>query len=159
MGNTRGFPRTRVYNPRAMPTDRKIYLVSCVAKKRPSPSRAKHLYDSPWFHLARQYAESTASPWFILSAKYGLLDPDQTIGPYEQTLNKMPVADRKAWADRVRDQLDRYLQDVRQVVFLAGARYREFLADRLRQRGIQVEIPMSGLTIGRQLQWLKNHIS
>jgi hypothetical protein len=143
---------------RTMPKDQKIYLVSCVAKKQPSPCRAKDLYISSWFHLARQYAESTGSKWFILSARYGLLEPDQMIEPYEQTLNKMPIDARRAWADRVRDQLDGRLQDIRQVVFLAGARYREFLTDQIKERGVQVEIPMEGLTIGRQLQWLKNHI-
>jgi uncharacterized protein DUF6884 len=140
-----------------MPTDRKIYLVSCVGKKRPSPSRARDIYVSAWFQLVKQYAEAAGSPWFILSAKYGLLEPDQIIEPYEQTLNTMPIEDRRAWADRVRDQLDGHLLDVRQVVFLAGARYREFLADQLKDRGIQVEIPMEGLTIGRQLHWLKNN--
>ena len=135
-----------------MPTNQKVHLVSCVGKKRPYPSRAKDLYVSPWFQLARQYAESTGSPWFILSARYGLLAPDQMIEPYEQTLNTMPIEERRAWADRVRDQLSEHLRDVEQVVFLAGARSREFWADQLRDRGIQVEIPMDGLTIGRQLQ-------
>src|SRR5258708_7162060 len=64
---------------RAMPTDQKMYLVSCVATKRPFQSRARDLYVSPWFQLAKQYAETTRSPWFILSAKHGLLDPDQMI--------------------------------------------------------------------------------
>jgi hypothetical protein len=140
-----------------MTTYRKIYLISCVAKKRSSRSCAKDLYVSPWFHLARRYAESTGCQWFILSARYGLVEPDQMIEPYEQTLNKMPLDARRDWANSVMKQLDRHLQDAREIVFLAGARYREFLTDRLTDRGIQVEVPMDALTIGRQLQWLKSH--
>jgi len=142
-----------------MPADQKIYLLSCVRKKRPYPCRAKDLYVSPWFHFARRYAESTGCPWFILSAKYGLLDPDQMIEPYEQTLNKMAIDERRAWAERVRDRLREHLGEVRQVAFLAGTRYREFLTDQLKDRGIQVEIPMEGLSIGRQLHWLKSQLS
>lgn len=43
------------------------------------------------------------------------------------------------------------------VVFLAGQRYREFLADHLKSRGIVVEVPMEGLRIGQQLSWLGRH--
>jgi len=79
------------------------------------------------------------------------------IEPYEKTLNKMPIAERKAWVERVRDRLGEHLGEVRQVAFLAGTQYREFLTDQLRDSGIQVEVPMEGLSFGRQLHWLKNH--
>ncbi|WP_429838091.1 DUF6884 domain-containing protein [Burkholderia gladioli] len=39
---------------------------------------------------------------------------------------------------------------------LAGERYREFLVEYLRSR-FELEIPMQGLAIGRQLQWLTDH--
>jgi hypothetical protein len=39
-------------------------------------------------------------------------------------------------------------------VVLAGARYREFLLDYLKARFATVELPMEGLKIGKQLQWL-----
>jgi hypothetical protein len=45
--------------------------------------------------------ESAGGPWFILSAKYGLVDPGQVIEPYEMTLNRMGRRERQAWAERV----------------------------------------------------------
>lgn len=39
-------------------------------------------------------------PWFILSAEYGLLEPDAEVEPYERTLNTMSVSDRREWARR-----------------------------------------------------------
>ncbi len=92
--------------------------------------------------------------WRILSAKYGVLDPLAVVEPYEHTLNKMPIAARREWA---RDALASLLTLVAAgdtVVFLAGERYREHLVSPLREAGIRVEIPMEGLQIGRQLQWL-----
>jgi hypothetical protein len=134
-----------------------LALVSCVSMKRPEPSLARDLYLSPWFLKARAYVESTNSPWFILSAEYGLLRPDQIVAPYERTLNTMGIHDRREWARRVLDGLVPQLGGVGRIIVLAGARYREFLLPVLRQACPVVEIPMEGLTIGRQLQWLSEH--
>jgi len=106
-----------------------LHLVSCVPRKRDQPVAAKDLYCSDWFRKARAYVEMNGGPWQILSAEHGLVDPDSVIGPYEKILTKMGVAERKAWAARVLEQLRPILAAVDRVVFLAGARYREFLHD------------------------------
>jgi hypothetical protein len=131
-----------------------VYLVSCVSKKLPRRARARDLYVSTWFEKARAYVERTGSPWFILSAKYGLVSPDQVLSPYERTLNAMSMAQRRAWAQRVRAQMEKSLPPTEQIVILAGSRYREFLIDYLRHRARTVRIPMRGRGIGRQLQYL-----
>ena len=133
-----------------------IYLVSCVSKKRTTPARAKELYISHWFQKARRYVEATHSQWFILSAEHGLVAPDQIIAPYERTLYNMSASERRAWAARVKTQMGRSLPDADRIVILAGLRYREGLMDYFRQRAKIVEIPMEGLSIGRQLHYLAN---
>ncbi len=131
-----------------------IYLLSCVRQKQPVPAPAKDLYTSSWFRKARCYVENTGQPWFVLSAKYGLVHPDEVIAPYDCTLNAMPVAERRRWASRVLKQLEPHLDGVKCVVFLAGKRYREFLELPLRHQGLDVRVPMEGLRIGEQSQWL-----
>lgn len=131
-----------------------VHLVSCVSMKRSVPSQARDLYTSPWFIKARAYVEAMRSPWFILSAEYGLLPPDRVVAPYERTLNTMGVADRRVWAQNVLTALVPQLTGVGRVVILAGERYREFLLPVMRRSCPSVEVPMEGLTIGRQLQWL-----
>lgn len=49
--------------------------------------------------------ESTGQPWYILSARYGLLDPDTKVAPYERALNELSVSERQAWAERVFQRL------------------------------------------------------
>jgi hypothetical protein len=115
------------------------------------------LYVSDWFCKARRYAEASRCSWFILSAEYGLVSPDQVVAPYERTLNTMAVAERRAWAERVSRQLAETVPHVARVVFLAGERYREFLTRRLTERGVVVSVPMEGLRIGEQLSWLGRH--
>ena len=136
-----------------------VYLVSCVSKKREQACPARDLYISDWFVKARRYAENSGCRWFILSAKYGLVLPDQMIAPYERTLNTTPIAERRAWGMQVSEQLAAAEPELSQVVFLAGERYREFLARHLSERGVTVFIPMKGLGIGEQLRWLGKHLS
>jgi hypothetical protein len=134
-----------------------VYLVSCVSKKERKACPARELYISDWFLKARRYAEGSGCQWFILSAEYGLVAPDRVIAPYNRTLNTMSVAGRRAWAERVSKQIEAAMPTLSHVVFLAGERYREFLADDLTDRGIVVSVPMEGLGIGEQLSWLKQH--
>ena len=135
-----------------------IYLLSCVGQKRSAPAHARDLYTSPWFCKARTYADRTGRPWFVLSAKYGLVDPDEIIAPYDLTLNTMLVADRRRWASRVLTQLEPHLNGIGSVMILAGRRYREFLEPSLQSRGLFVSVPMEGLRIGEQLGWLSGEL-
>lgn len=116
------------------------------------------MYVSDWFIKARKVAEASVDRWFILSAKYGLVNPDQMIAPYNQTLNKMPIVERRNWADKVFGQLTDAAPDLTHLVVLAGKRYREFLIPHLKGKGIRVTIPMEGLGIGKQLSWLKKQL-
>lgn len=131
-----------------------IYLVSCVSQKKTTPSMARDLYTSNWFVKARCYAESSRHPWYIISAEHGLISPNRIIAPYERTLNTMKISHRRSWAKRVAGQIFEEAPDLTHVVFLAGERYREFLARHLSDKGIKVSIPMKGLRIGEQLSWL-----
>ena len=139
------------------PTGSTICLVSCVGQKAERRCRAEDLYLSDWFVKARSYAEAAGYRWFILSAQYGLVAPDCEIDPYEMTLNNMPIIERREWAARVCGQLVNAVPDMTRAVFLAGAKYREFLVDPLIQRNVEVSIPMEGLRIGEQLSWFNQN--
>ena len=131
-----------------------VALVACVSKKRESPQEARKLYDSAWFRKASAYAQDRADAWYILSAKYGLVAPDEVIAPYDETLNRMPAADRRAWAQQVLRELQRILEPGDTVIVLAGVKYRQYLIEALRDWGCRVVVPMKGMRIGEQLQWL-----
>ena len=134
-----------------------IFLVSCASKKLPKPAKAKDIFmPSDLFKKSRAYVESTGKPWFILSAKYGLLNIKKCICPYNKTLNDMLKEKRCKWAQKVLKNFIPHLEKkrIKSVVILAGSRYREFLEPELRDRGFHVYVPMGGLRIGEQLAWL-----
>jgi cytoplasmic iron level regulating protein YaaA (DUF328/UPF0246 family) len=131
---------------------RKVVLISCVSQKLDRKSKAKDLYISSLFKKNMAYAK-TLKPdaIYILSAKYGLLNLDDEIEPYDVTLNTMKVAERKSWAENVLSQLEKVesTEDTK-FIFLAGNNYRKYLMLHLHH----TEVPMEGLPIGKQLQFL-----
>ena len=134
--------------------DADLCLVSCGAAKLGRAAPAKALYTSGRFQKTRQIIEREGWSWFILSAKHGLLEPEQEIEPYDMTLNTMSAAERREWAKIVMDTLQPRLAGVRSVVVFAGEAYRQHLVPELRRRGIAVHVPMEGLRQGQQLAWL-----
>ena len=133
---------------------RKIVLISCASKKRRQKSKARELYISDLFKKELKYAQVLSPDQiFVLSAKYGLVGMDDEIEPYDLTLNTMSSSEIKQWAHGVLRQLGEEV-DLQndQFVFLAGEKYRKYLLPYM----THVEIPLVGLTIGKQLQFLNN---
>ena len=139
---------------------KQIVLISCVSKKLLFSAKAKDLYKSTLFKLNLEYAyKLKPHTIYILSAEHGLLALEKVIAPYEKTLNKMPIAERRAWASRVIKQMKEKGIAIKQdkFTFLAGQKYREFLVSEMNKNNI--EVPLEGLKIGEQLQRLKKLIS
>ena len=141
-----------------MNKEKQIILVSCVGKKQQRPAPAAELYTSTWFKLARAYAEQSGHKWFILSAEYFLVPPDQIIHPYDTTLKRKKYSARQGWAKRVFNEIKNKAKIDTKIIILAGLPYREFLTDLLTEAGYNIEIPMDGLGIGQQLAWLKSQL-
>ncbi len=122
-----------------------LVLIACCGKKAAGACAAKDMYLSPLFLKARAWAEGAGLDWAILSAKHGVLWPDQGLEPYDVTLPSGRV-DRIGWDHLVARQLVPY-QD-RRLIVLAGERYCGWT------RRFNVTRPMLGMGIGRQLQFL-----
>jgi cytoplasmic iron level regulating protein YaaA (DUF328/UPF0246 family) len=135
---------------------KKIALIACVSKKLDYKSKAKELYISPLFQKNMAYSKKIGvDKVYILSAKYGLLNLDDKVEPYDLTLNKMKTKEKKEWSLRILKELKRLEDfDSTTFVFLAGENYRKYLIEEI----LYYEIPMRGLKIGEQLQFLKKAI-
>ena len=76
-----------------------IVFISCVKTKLPYEEMAKNLYCSNYFKTCYRYAQFlNPAHIYILSAKYGLLEPEDVICPYEMTLNNFSLEQKKEWA-------------------------------------------------------------
>lgn len=133
-----------------------VVLIACSSRKLDRPARARDLYQGTLFRASLDWAASQPPDEIcILSAKYGLVDLEQVIEPYDLTLNNLPLRQVRAWAERVFGQLQRRFDTERdRFVFLAGEKYRRFLVSRLSH----VDVPLAGLPIGKQVSWLQNAV-
>jgi hypothetical protein len=130
-----------------------LILVACVKQKLADPAPARDLYTSDLFRKEREYAERAGVPWFILSAKHGLVSPDQELEPYELHLAKTSAAYRDSWGARVLEQLESAASPLygRVIEVHAGAAYADAIRDRLSRAGAQVSEPLRGLQLGPRL--------
>jgi hypothetical protein len=93
---------------------------------------------------------------FVLSAKYGLVDLERGIEPYDKTLNEMSSQEIRKWAECVMSQIKKEADPKEdEFIFLAGEKYRKYLLPQISN----YQIPLKGLKIGEQLQYLKMRCS
>lgn len=111
------------------------------------------------FEGARWFAENRCDSWYILSAKYGLLDPTERVLPYDESLNSMGEPEKIQWAERVHGRLATHIKNDARIVFLAGDQYRKHLQRHLNNSGIETRAPLSELGIGRQVAWLQKLVT
>ena len=137
---------------------KKICLIACASQKQAVAVPARDLYQSDLFKKSVRWMQrQNFDTWFILSAKHGIVKPDQILEPYNLTLNTLKADVRRQWAETVLAELMKALPESASITFLAGSKYREYLTQPLHERGYEVHIPMQGLSIGKQLQWLDAH--
>lgn len=133
----------------------KYIFIACSKKKSQKPCKAKDMYLGDLFKKSYQYGKSLGGEIYILSAKYGLLNPEDYIDPYNITLNNMTDRERKRWAYKVIKQCEKqgiYFND--KIIFLCGSNYRKYLQIKYRNS----ICPLKGMGIGEQLAFLNEEI-
>jgi len=124
----------------------RIGLVACTKSKQPYPCAARQMYSpSALFRKASAYCAREYDAWYILSAEYGLLAPDDVIEPYDKTLKTMSAAQRRAWGRKVSAQLKELGNH--QYLAHAGSAYLRPLS------GVNIVNVLAGLRMGERLQW------
>jgi hypothetical protein len=138
-----------------------LALISCTKSKASQARAAAELYQpSVWFSYAYQYAPLVADKILILSAKHGIVRPEQVLAPYDETLQGSSQVERETWADMVYPQLraTSEYREAKSIVWLAGEDYRNELLARVRSDGKRSLVPMQGLRQGEQVSWLKAQV-
>jgi hypothetical protein len=140
-------------------------IISCGKDKLNRDAQARDMYTGPFFSKMKEYAETCTDGYWILSSKYGLIEPDKAIEPY----NKTPTDITEEEREEVRREAINKLQgtDVNwkkkevELVILGGQDYRDLLKPVAQKLPTDVQYPLQqddleGL--GDQMAWLKNKI-
>lgn len=136
---------------------KRYVLIGCGKEKSNRQTAACDLYTGPLFTARRRYAEQSRCPWWIVSAKFGLVHPMALIKPYDLTISGLPLVDQAAWQLRTVAQFLDELDDADDLSMTiemhAGADYSEPLIATLLLIGIKTTWPVKGMGIGEQLHW------
>jgi hypothetical protein len=132
-----------------------IVLVSCSGPKLSHAAPARDLYTSELFRKASAFGERYCNGWAVLSAKYGLVLPDEVIAPYDVQLGQLTADERAVWGRNVRlELLNRFGNTATyNYCVLAGERYAAEL------RCLEPWEPLRGMQIGERLAWLKARLA
>ncbi|MGM4929722.1 DUF6884 domain-containing protein [Tardiphaga sp. 619_E2_N8_5] len=133
-----------------------LALISCSKSKGGHRDIARDMYVSPLYRKSVQLAELWGVPFYILSAKYGLLHPNDLIEPYEQTLKTATKKEKQDWARRV-DQQIRELPR-KKLIVLAGDDYFAPLIEAGSDDPLDYFAPMGSLSLGVRLAFLNEAI-
>ena len=125
-----------------------VTLIQCTNAKREEPAAARDLYDkSGYFRAMRAWADARGDPWYIVSAKHGLVYPNETLAPYDER------GLSEAQAETIATTLSE--KGVTTVHITAGIDYTNPLVPALEGRGIDVVNHFAGERIGKRRQLLK----
>lgn len=139
----------------------KIVLLSCTKSKLDKPSQAQDLYSaSPMFKKTLEYGKSLKpDKMYILSAKHHLTPLTKVLEPYDLTLKEMGKDAKKAWGEKVINQMKASGMNLDKdtFIFLAGTEYIKPIIGSLNPSN--VEEPMKGKRFGERLKWLNSQIN
>jgi len=132
-----------------------VILIGCVRTNNAAASTASKLFTSPLFERRRQYAVASGLPWYILSAKFGLLAPDDVIGPNNVFLASQSSGYKKAWGEFVTAQLEQreHVLRAQRIEVHAGVAYVDSLRAPLAARGAILTVPLAHVRRGEQIAW------
>lgn len=152
---------------------RKLFAIVGCSKMKATPEPfdpwipARELYISDLFKKRVAHVESRSIPWFVVSAKSGLVTPGTPLRPYDETLSEKDPIDVAAWhlsvASRLIDELY-YSWEIKdfksiEVEIHAGSRYSQPLDKILEMFGAKVTKPVAGMGIGEQLAYYSGNVS
>lgn len=129
---------------------KQIAFISCSKTKKKKSCPAKEMYQGTLFKKTLTYTFPKFKSIFILSAKYGLLDLETIIDPYELTLKTFSKKEKQKWANDIRKQIESKKIQTPIIVF-AGKDYTEYLMDLF-------VCPLKGIPLGCQLKWFNDRL-
>lgn len=132
-----------------------IGVLSCGARKLDRAAPAGELYISSLFTKSLAYARLHCDTIYVASAKYGLVQIDEVIEPYDTRIASSKLQ-RAAWAAPIVDALAARHGHA-YYLLLAGMEYAQPIARGLKKslgRDTFVADPLAGMQIGERLSFL-----
>lgn len=139
---------------------KQVVIISCgKSKNKVSKCTANDAYTGRSFLLKKEYAELSNTPWFILSAKYGLIRPQRIIDPnYDKTVSS--AKDINELASKIKKQVSKYpeFSVAEDILFLGPEAYVKAL-NIVFSGNKNILHPTKGLNQGKSQKMIKSLLS
>ena len=105
-----------------------LVITGCSKSKAETdvPVPARELYTGQLFKSVKRYTEEMNFPFYVISAKYGLISSDTMVEKYDKVLRT--AADVEFIRPQVEQELLKILPEFDSVLVIAGENYRKTLA-------------------------------
>jgi hypothetical protein len=137
----------------------KIAIIGGSRKKNIASVPAREMFRSNYYKLALNYVESKFEHKnnTTLDSMNGISTLDQVIVPFDKQLKGMKADEKKAWIEKVVEQLEKVPKGST-LIFFCGSDYTKLVTVPLEAKGFVVETPLKELGgLGSHLQFYKNN--
>lgn len=122
------------------------------------PQMAEDVYTSSYTTVKREYAQSQACDWMILSAKYGFIHPEFVIpGPYDVTFDD-PSTNPISVSELERQVEEQGLTRYDEVAVIGGRKYVERTRDAFAGTGVRIHAPFEDYSMGQQMHMMRQEM-
>jgi len=130
-----------------------IAVIPCTNQKSSIPGRARDVWSGAHFQLTLAHTERYYDMTFVLSYKYGLIEPDFEIEPYDINIKESSTKEKLEWWWSVRPQIhDIVGMKPDLVAIYTGSFERDRLINEFVKSGVEnITIPWHGLGIGERM--------
>jgi hypothetical protein len=112
------------------------------------PTTASEAYVSTPFKVNKKYAQRFGDRWVILSAKYGLIEPDFII-PRNYNVTFKDPSTNPISVSQIKKQIEeKRLNEFEEVVVLAGKDYANVVLQAFADISVRIKTPTTGLRLG-----------
>lgn len=124
-----------------------LLLMSCCSKKAQKPMKAKWFYRGALFQALRALAETFDFEYLIISAKEGLVRPEQVIEPYDQQVKTNEDVEklRKIVIPELIEELNIIRPDC--VLVVMGRMYRKVVHPLYDNTWVEIRAPGYGMYV------------
>ncbi len=139
----------------------RIGLVGQPKRRRGGICRACEQFEpSIVFRRARDFCYREHREWYIICTTYGLVSPQQVIGPDAPALHTLSSTERAQWAEKVTGQLMQRLERSQEPITFVLYTNQQY-ADLLQRAAPQIlfELPLAGLSLHEKLRWYDARLS
>jgi hypothetical protein len=130
-----------------------VAIVPCTNQKSDTPGPARDVWIGHHFQLVLAHAEMFYDNVFVMSYKYGFIDPDFRIEPYDIDIKTAKAADKLRWWFNLREDI-RLLASWKPllVALYTGDVERDRIIREFARNDVrQVILPFEGLSIGKRM--------